>query len=107
MFFCRKNLASLTEEETQRLEAALQRLIDSGKFMKLASFHGDPQAICKNSSNLTQPADCCPHMVPLFLPWHRLFTAQMEEELDEAIPYWEWTHNLELPSLWSGLGYVF
>ena len=99
-------MASLTEEQTQRLEAALQRLIDPGEFMKLASFHGDPQAICKNSSNLTQPADCCPHMVPLFLPWHRLFTAQMEEELDEAIPYWEWTHNLELPSLWSGLGYV-
>ena len=71
--------------------------------MKLASFHGDPQAICKNSSNLTQPADCCPHNVPLFLPWHRLFTAQMEEELDEAIPYWEWTHNLDLPTLWSGL----
>ena len=46
---------------------------------------------------------CCIHNqeVGLFLPWHRLYMAQMEEELGEALPYWDWTEDKEVPDLWE------
>ena len=28
---------------------------------------------------------------------------QMEEELGEPIPYWDWTEDKELPDLWEGI----
>ena len=95
--FCRKNVFSLEEAEHQRLVSALDRLIDSGKFVDLSNFHGHPSTICPSAPD----GVCCPHKVPSFLPWHRLYMAQMEEELGEALPYWDWTKDSEVPSLWS------
>ena len=37
----------------------------------------------------------------LLLPWHRLYMAQMEEELGEALPYWDWTVDKDVPDLWE------
>ena len=88
---------SLEASEKQRLVTALNGLIDSGKFVNLSNFHGFPPTICP-----TAPGGvCCPHNVPAFLPWHRLYTAHMEEELGEPVPYWDWTKDAELPGLWS------
>ena len=70
----RKNVASLTEGERQDLETALQRLIDSGGFVDLANFHGEPQNICKDSDG--NPDNCCPHGNSQFLPWHRFAPCQ-------------------------------
>ena len=60
----------------------------------LANFHGGPPNICNGKF-------CCPHGEPVFLPWHRLFMAQMEEELGEALPYWDWTEDRNVPDLWE------
>ena len=95
--FCRKDVFSLDEVEYKRLVTALNRLIDSGKFVNLSNFHGHPPTICPSAPD----GVCCPHKVPAFLPWHRLYVAQMEEELGEALPYWDWTKDAELPGLWS------
>ena len=89
---------SLEEAEEQRLVTALNVLIDSGKFVNLGNFHGYPAyTLCPSAPE----GVCCPHKVPTFLPWHRLYMAQMEEELGEALPYWDWTRDAELPALWS------
>ena len=29
--------------------------------------------------------------------------AQMEDELGEALPYWDWTEDAEIPDLWEGI----
>ena len=39
----------------------------------------------------------------LVLPWHRLYMTQMEEELGEALPYWDWTVDKEVPDLWKDI----
>ena len=62
----------------------------------MSNFHGYPPTICPPLGNV-----CCPHGVPVFLPWHRLYMAFMEEELGEPLPYWDWTQDAELPGLWS------
>ena len=35
------------------------------------------------------------------LAWNRLFMVQMEDELGEALPYWDWTEDKDLPDLWE------
>ena len=91
-------MRSLSNKEQQRLASSLTRLIDSGKFVNLSNFHGYPQNVCPDILPLKI---CCPHSGPTFLPWHRLFMVQMEEELGEALPYWDWTEDAELPHFWS------
>ena len=85
---------SLSEAEKERLVSSLKALIESGKFEELGSIHGDPVSVCSDF--------CCEHGV-LMLPWHRLYMTQMEEELGEPLPYWDWTENKELPGLWEGI----
>jgi len=92
-------LTSLTEAESQRLEAALKEMIDSGRFSDLGNFHGEPLTICSTSTG--EGTVCCPHGVSIFLPWHRLYMVQMEEELGMALPYWDWSQTVDLPRLWS------
>ena len=97
-------MASLSNEEQQRLASSLTRLIDSGKFVNLSNFHGYPQNVCcKRFLQTCVASMCCPHSEPTFLPWHRLFMVQMEEELGEALPYWDWTEDAELLHLKSQL----
>ena len=89
----RKNVKSLGSEERQRLVSAMEALIRRGGYQDLANFHGGPPNICNGF--------CCPHGDPNFLPWHRLYMTQMEEELGEALPYWDWTEDGNLPDLWE------
>ena len=73
----------------------------------MAAFHGFPGTICGSAG---RPEACCPHMedVAMFLPWHRLLMAQMEEVLGAPLPYWDWTSTAAFPSLledtWDAIG---
>jgi len=94
----RRNVKSLSKEERTRLVRAMQALIDRGRYQEIGNFHGGPPTICPETDN----GYCCSHG-SLFLPWHRLYMAQMEEELGEALPYWDWTEDEEVPDLWEGI----
>jgi tyrosinase len=50
----------------------------------------------------------CPHGSEIFLPWHRVYLHAFERLLQAAtgestlaIPYWDWTHQRELPVVFS------
>ena len=94
----RKNVNSLSRQESRRLVSALQSAIRRGEYQNVGNFHGAPTNLCGG-----QP--CCPHgnNINNFLPWHRLFMVHMEEELGEALPYWDWTEDGRVPSLWEGI----
>ena len=92
----RRNVKSLGAAERQRLVNAMEALIRRGnRYVDLGNFHGGPPVICDGF--------CCPHGVPWFLPWHRLYMAQMEDELGEPLPYWDWTEDGRIPDLWEGV----
>ena len=76
--------------------SALQSSIQRGEYQKVGNYHGAPTTLCGG-----QP--CCPHGTNAFLPWHRLFMVHMEEELGTAPPYWDWTEEGEVPSLWESI----
>ena len=90
----RKNVNSLSRQERSRLVSALQSSIQRGEYQKVGNYHGAPTSLCGG-----QP--CCPHGTNGFLPWHRLFMVHMEEELGYALPYWDWTEEGAVPSLWE------
>ena len=89
-------MARLGVRERGELVTALQSVISRGEYQQVGNFHGSPMNICGTSS-------CCPHGTPDFLPWHRLYMVQMEEALGEPLPYWDWTRDSQLPSLWEGV----
>ena len=92
----RRNVKSLGAAERQRLVSAMQALIGRGsRYVDLANFHGGPPNICNGV--------CCPYGHATFLPWLRLFMAQMEDELGEPLPYWDWTEDGQIPDLWEGI----
>ena len=76
--------------------SALQSSIRRGEYQKVGNYHGAPTSLCGGSP-------CCPHGRIGFLPWHRLYMVHMEEELGEALPYWDWTEDGNVPSLWEGI----
>ena len=99
----RRNVNNLTKAETERLVSAINDLIRRGGYVEVANIHGSPKVICP-------PISCCPHRANRdnpgnlkFMPWHRLYMAQMEEELGEPLPYWDWTENQEIPDLWKNI----
>ena len=74
--------------------------IKNQKYGKLANFHGGPVGICGEDI-------CCKHGKPTFLAWHRLYLVNMEEMLDEALPYWDWTEYTQIPYLWENISVPF
>ena len=72
---------SLSAGEKRRLVSAMNRLIEEGKYVDIASIYGGEYEI----------------------PWRRLFMVQMEDELGEALPYWDWTEDGMIPDLWEGI----
>ena len=85
-------MKDLKDDEKERLRSALQRLIDEERYVEVAKIHGAPY---KESCPEGYLGMCCRHGgfdgAWSLLPWHRLFMAQIEEELGEALPYWDWT----------------
>ena len=43
----------------------------------------------------------CSRFSVITLPWHRLFMEQMEDELGEALPHWDWIVDKDVPDLWE------
>ena len=70
---------SLSAAEKRRLVSAMNRLIENGRYVDIASIYGGEYEI----------------------PWRRLFMVQMEDELGEALPYWDWTEDKDVPDLWE------
>ena len=95
----RRNVKSLGRDEKERLVNALNKLVRNGRYKEVGNIHGAPGTICPNKES----GFCCPHGDLFFLPWHRLYMAQMEEELGEPLPYWDWTEDPEIPDLWEGI----
>ena len=95
-------MKNLNNEERERLVGAMQALIDRGRYQELGNIHGAPPTICPEMPE----GVCCSHQL-LLLPWHRLFMVQMEEELGEPVPYWDWTEDDVLPDLWEGINAPF
>ncbi|BFZ24027.1 hypothetical protein BsWGS_27065 [Bradybaena similaris] len=107
----RRNLNDLDERDIQSIQAALHDLInDPGTegWATLASFHGAP-ARCPDPDKPS--VACCQHGMPTFLHWHRLFTLQVEQAVQQhgssiAIPYWDWTLPIEkLPDIFTKVDY--
>ena len=76
---------------------------NGGSLGYVATYHGDAPGPCGASI-------CCPHGTLEFLPWHRLYTVQMDTEVrtqntgvtsstpaqpftPATLPYWDWTTN--------------
>ena len=92
---------SLSAGEKRRLVSAMNRLIEEGKYVDIASIYGGDYRICPEEQNR-----CGSYNHTSSLPWLRLFMVQMEDELGEALPYWDWTiwqygNDNEVPDLWE------
>ena len=94
----RRNVNKLTSRERRSLVAAMEAAISRGEYVRVGNFHGFPGNICGTASS---PQSCCPHGETTFLPWHRLYMVQMEEVLGQALPYWDWTEDGQVPQLWE------
>ena len=97
----------------------MNRLIEKGRYIDIGSF--ESAFICKKNRNLVSEknVDFCNERGELdgsisydyiytytiysidTLPWQRLFMVQMEDELGEALPYWDWTVDKDVPDLWE------
>lgn len=108
----RKNIDSLTDDETLQLRQALTAIQsdDSNKgYQNLASFHGAPGR-CQFPDG--SPMACCIHGMPTFPQWHRLYVTEFEglmqaKGLTFGIPYWDWTQTItELPHLFQDALYI-
>lgn len=83
----RKEINSLTAQELQRLQSALYQLqaaTGEPSYESIAGLHGLPNP------------SYCPHGLPDFLPWHRLYILEFERALQQfepevSLPYWDWT----------------
>lgn len=95
----RKNIASLTSDEKAKFVNALLELKARGKYDEFVHAHHHvmvPSILSyePRDANYRNPA----HRGPAFLPWHREFLLQLEQELQTVdssvtIPYWDWTQD--------------
>lgn len=89
----RKDQAKLTTEERQQFLNGINFLNQRGIFGQLVSMHTDMSHTMHNMG----PADpTSPLGQQRFLPWHRVFLYQLEQQLQKlypniAIPYWDWS----------------
>ena len=101
----RKNVNSLSRSEKDKLVSAMNRLIENGRYVELGNIHGGPKEanVCPGLTEKEDAGGCCRHDTRNFLNWHRIFIAHMEDELGEALPYWDWTVDRTVPDLWEGI----
>ncbi|MDJ0346192.1 tyrosinase family protein [Streptomyces sp. H10-C2] len=97
----RKNQANLTAAEKRDLVGALLELKRSGRYDGFVSTHNE--FIVSD----TDFGERVGHRSPSFLPWHRRFLLQFEQELQRinasvTLPYWDWTVDRTAgSSLWA------
>jgi tyrosinase len=89
----RKDQATLSVEERGRFLDGIKLLNQRGIFSQLVSIHSD----MSHTMHDMGPGDpTSPLGQQRFLPWHRVFLSQLEQQLqgfypEVTIPYWDWT----------------
>ncbi|XP_078483523.1 hemocyanin A-type, units Ode to Odg-like isoform X2 [Ciona intestinalis] len=103
-FIIRKNIRSLTEEETFDILQAMARFKQDNStngYTNIISWHGWPYR-CPWNKKFPGHKDghCSWHSDLRFCAWHRLITLQLEMGLNKylrnktlGIPYWDWTES--------------
>jgi tyrosinase len=97
MIYCRKNQATLTASERARFVAAVLALKASGKYDQYVQWHIDSMS----GGNMWA------HRRPAFLPWHRQYLLDFENDLRAidptvTLPYWDWTvDDSPSSSIWN------
>lgn len=108
----RKNALSLSKDERATYVQALLRLKKEGRYDEYVHWH---HHVMHPTVLPHEPHDSYyrngAHRGPAFLPWHREFLMQVEDDLQRidsalAIPFWDWTKDAALPdpaqsTLWA------
>ena len=93
----RKHHVKLTPDERKRFIAAVKKMMDDATYDWYVQTHIDSMWMLK-TGGMTMWA----HMRPAFLPWHRQFILDFENEMRKAdtaltgkpsdlgLPYWDW-----------------
>lgn len=95
----RKNQSGLSQNEKDDFIAAYNAINTSGELGRMVAYHADMSHMMH--SNMGEPG------VQRFLPWHRVYLAELEELLQAiiptvTIPYWDWTVDQEIPAWLAG-----
>ena len=69
----RREIGSLGADQLRDFRDAWGRMESTPEFQKLAGVHGLPN---------DDSTPSCPHGTPQFLPWHRLYTVEVERLLE-------------------------
>ncbi|XP_078493159.1 LOW QUALITY PROTEIN: hemocyanin, beta-C chain unit D-like [Ciona intestinalis] len=105
-FRIRKNLLDLTDEELHDFIQGFTKFKEDHSlfgYLSTAHWHGWPYKCPWYKHGIKRHSDghCSWHHHPMFLPWHRLITIQLELGLSRhmknktlGIPYWDWTDPL-------------
>ena len=91
----RKNQSAMTQDEKDAFTAAYNTINAAGELGRMVAYHAD--------MNHMMHANMGPDGIQRFLPWHRVYLAELEELLqavggdDITIPYWDWTIDQDIP----------
>lgn len=99
----RKSVNTMTDSEKAALIRALLELKRRGEYDKYVHWHHHvmiPTVLPHEPRDANYRNGA--HRGPAFLPWHREFLMQLEQELRTVeptafIPYWDWTQDAKLP----------
>ncbi|MEU1075207.1 MULTISPECIES: tyrosinase family protein [unclassified Streptomyces] len=101
MVYIRKNQKNLTKAEKRAFVNAVLELKRRGRYDRFVRTHIE-YFVGDGDEGLRVA-----HMAPSFLPWHRRFLLDFENELRKVnpkvtVPYWDWTRdNSPSSSLWA------
>jgi tyrosinase len=91
----RKNQSAMTQNEKDDFIAAYTAINTSGALGTMVAYHSDMTHMMHSNMG--------PVGTQRFLPWHRVYLAELEEFLqavggdDITIPYWDWTVDQGIP----------
>ncbi|RQP21844.1 tyrosinase family protein [Albitalea terrae] len=99
----RKSVHSLSQSEIDALVHALIELKGRGEYDKYVHWHHQvmyPTVLPQEPRDANYRNGA--HRGPSFLPWHRDFLMQLEQDLrtidaSVSLPYWDWTQDAKLP----------
>ncbi|MEU0002836.1 tyrosinase family protein [Streptomyces sp. NPDC006314] len=98
MAYVRKDVGTLTRDETRRFVNALLEVKRQGQYDEFVRTH--MRYFTSDGEQGLRTA----HMAPSFLPWHRRFLLDLEDALRRVdssvtVPYWDWTRDRTTTSL--------
>lgn len=89
----RQSINELSVEQQTRFVDGMVNLKNSGTYDQMTTLHAQKSLFGQV------------HFSDFFLPWHRWFLLQFEQNIQSilndssfSLPYWDWTHDPELPS---------